>query len=128
MLRAFYSLLATELGQNITWFLAKRKDPSMFGHLMLESVTIFVTDSVRSVKDGGGRQEIVKWPVLVWKVVRFDEGLLTLTKFNQEFYISKSGNHMMHTGDESKALLPSIPYAPLALKGPPARMANRSVQ
>ena len=95
---------------------------------MLESVTIFVTDSVRSVKDGGGCREIVKWPVLVWKVVPFHEDLITRLNFNEEFYISKSGNHMMDPDDDKKPMLPSIPYQPLPFKGPPARLANRSVE
>lgn len=97
----------------------------MLGHLMLESVTIFVTDSVRSAKDGSGKQEMVKWPVLMWKVVRYNNELRALTKFNEEFYVSMSGNHMMDSEDEKKLMLPSIPYQSLGFEGPPARLANR---
>ena len=96
----------------------------MLGHLMLESVTVFVTDSLRTVKNGGARQEIVKWPVLIWKVVRFDERLLDLAKCNQEYYVSSAGNHMMDPDDAVRPLLPSIEYPRLKFAGPPARLVN----
>jgi hypothetical protein len=68
---AYYALLATQTGQQLAWLLAKHKSPEDLGIKLLRSVTIFATDSMLT-----GQELPLKWPVLVWQLSGYDEGLI----------------------------------------------------
>lgn len=80
-------------------FLSRHKKLDCLGHLMIKSVTIFATDSLVPISNPeAGRpdqQRLVKWPVLIWKIVPFRQAEATLARQFDQRFLRSNGDHRL---------------------------------
>lgn len=111
LVRCFYVLLSTKMGEQLVWFLAKHK--ARLGHKILKSVTVFAADSI--ITPPGFQNELpdlVKWPVLIWEVVDYDPKLVEDKKRVENAYVDDNGNHKLD--QDGDVICPNIRYDPIA--------------
>jgi hypothetical protein len=117
VLRAFYALLATDIGQEIAMFLSRHKRSRDFGHRVIRRVSIFAADSNKSVNTPLGTQSLlIKWPVLIWEVVPFNEEYVAQARALEGAFLDDDRVHKR--GPDGEALFPFMAACRLAEDSP----------
>lgn len=99
-------MLATYAGESLAMFLARHKKGDCLGRRMIKSVTIFVTDSMittfDSVRTGKKQQMLLKWPVLIWEIVRFDQAHVDKARQFDVRFLRSNGDHRLGSNGNPK--------------------------
>lgn len=87
-------------------FLARHKRSDLLDHLMVKSVTVFATDTTRTGHGRDGvipdQEVIVKWPVLIWEIVRFDQVLVDQARILDARFLRSNWEHRLDSNGNPK--------------------------
>lgn len=93
----YYALLGTTMGRYVAFLVARNKREDCLGMSLLDSVTVFAADSVRELQrdhyQDPKRSVLVKWPVLIWHVLPYNEHSIDNAKRFEPFYLDSYNQH-----------------------------------
>lgn len=90
--REFHALLSTDIGHQVVSLLGRHKRDSVLGHKLVNSITVFAVDTrkvVRYPPPEGDAPGLVKWPVIIWEIVDFDEDRVKAAREREAEYMER---------------------------------------
>ena len=109
---AFYALLSTTVGTELTKLLYEHKTPQHLGKKVVRSITVYAADSYfRQTPPGVDNMIQVKWPVLLFHIGDFDEDTKRRRQQIEKLYVGNTGDHKQTHGFYN---FPEIAYQRLA--------------